>query len=416
MVVANRIALPAEPPEEIWLMPWGEVQSSRGGFVVNDESRRAILERIDRQGVDLVIDYEHHTVGGEFAAPDGRARAAGWIRALTFVKQADGQTPGALRPGVWATVEWTPEAARMIRDKEYRYVSPVALVRDEDGVCIGLHSVALTNTPAIREAQPIVNKDGDSVDSKFEQARWFLNLEATATQEQIMSEMEKFLAQLREMAGAAADADQAAVTAAMKARLDEGRAALTAHKALRAAVCRAAALNENVADAAVLAACGDLRRPAAGGDAEIVALRTALEASNREMADLRAQHCALSQRMEAEEAQQRIDAAIAAGKLTPAMLDAGGANNWYRRLACRADDWSAWLASAPTVGPRPGRTAGPAPGAAGNDRAKIIAASAREFDAEPQARGLTSKGAWINDALRLAGLTPLSADEIKQVA
>lgn len=100
IIVANRIALPAEPPEEIWLMPWGSVAASNGDFVVNDESRRAILERIDHRGVELVIDYEHHTVGGEFAAPDGRAVAAGWIKSLRFARDGDAA-------GVYAGVEWT---------------------------------------------------------------------------------------------------------------------------------------------------------------------------------------------------------------------------------------------------------------------------------------------------------------------
>ncbi|MCK6483739.1 MAG: phage protease [Phycisphaerae bacterium] len=271
IIVANRIALPAEPPEEIWLMPWGSVAASNGDFVVNDESRRAILERIDHRGVELVIDYEHHTVGGEFAAPDGRAVAAGWIKSLRFARDGDAA-------GVYAGVEWTPAAARAIRDREYRFVSPVVLVRESDGVCIGLHSVALTNTPAIIAARPIVNKEGTSMDPKFEMARGFLGMDASATQEQIMSEMEKFMAQLRELAGAGGDADQAQVMSALSARLKRGDESAARFTALRAAVVKSAGLSEQVADEAVLHACGELRRGAAGGETEMVALRAANEA------------------------------------------------------------------------------------------------------------------------------------------
>lgn len=271
IIVANRIALPAEPPAEIWLMPWGRVAASNGDFVVNDESRRAILERIDQRGVELVIDYEHHTVGGEFAAPDGRAVAAGWIQSLRFAREGDAA-------GVYAGVEWTPAAARAIRDREYRFVSPVVLVRESDGVCVGLHSVALTNTPAIHAARPIVNKEGRSMDPKFEMARGFLGMDASATQEQIMSEMEKFMAQLRELAGAGGDADQAKVMSALAGRLKRGDESAARFSALRAAVAKSAGLNDSVADEAVLHACGELRRGAAGSETEMVALRAANEA------------------------------------------------------------------------------------------------------------------------------------------
>lgn len=93
-----------------------------------------------------------------------------------------------------------------------------------------------------------------------------------------MSEMEKFMAQLRELAGAGGDADQAQVMSALSARLKRGDESAARFTALRAAVVKSAGLSEQVADEAVLHACGELRRGAAGGETEMVALRAANEA------------------------------------------------------------------------------------------------------------------------------------------
>ena len=54
-------------------------------------------------------------------------------------------------------VEWTPKGREYIANKEYRYLSPVVLVRKSDNKAVVLHSAALTNTPAIDGMFPIVN-------------------------------------------------------------------------------------------------------------------------------------------------------------------------------------------------------------------------------------------------------------------
>lgn len=133
-------------PEEVMLTPWGWVETSHGRFLVDDEAARLVLAALEAQGTDLPIDYEHQTLGGTYAAPDGQAPAAGWIRRVEV-------RPGQ---GLFARVEWTPLARRRLAQREYRYLSPVALIRREDSRLIGLHSAALTNKPAIVGMQPIV--------------------------------------------------------------------------------------------------------------------------------------------------------------------------------------------------------------------------------------------------------------------
>lgn len=134
-------------PERVLIVPWGQVRSKTGDFIFDAESARLIRQEIAKQGVELAVDYEHQTLGGNYSSPDGKAPAAGWIKRLEVEEGV----------GLWAFVQWTPPAARALSVREYRYLSPVVLVRKSDGKVVGLHSVALTNTPAIEGFPAIVN-------------------------------------------------------------------------------------------------------------------------------------------------------------------------------------------------------------------------------------------------------------------
>ena len=129
-------------PEVIPVLPLGHVVSSKGEFDVDEESFQAMKAQIAQRGVDLVVDYEHQTLKGV------EAPAAGWVKEL---KLEGGQ--------IMAVVQWTPRGAQYLENKEYRYLSPVVTVRRSDGKATGLHSLALTNTPAIEHMTPIVNSD-----------------------------------------------------------------------------------------------------------------------------------------------------------------------------------------------------------------------------------------------------------------
>ena len=65
-------------PTRVRIAPWGRVESTSGMFVVDEESARLVLEAFEEHGTDLPIDYEHQTLGGQFASPSGPAPAAGW--------------------------------------------------------------------------------------------------------------------------------------------------------------------------------------------------------------------------------------------------------------------------------------------------------------------------------------------------
>ena len=127
-------------PTEIKILPLGRVHSQKGDFNVDDESFELIRKQFKDRKLDLVIDYEHQTLS------DVQAPAGGWIKDLYKGEDA-----------IIAKVEWTPKAAEYLKNKEYRYLSPVVLVRKRDQKATAIHSVALTNTPAIDGMFALVN-------------------------------------------------------------------------------------------------------------------------------------------------------------------------------------------------------------------------------------------------------------------
>lgn len=213
-LIAHRSALPAEPPSRLLLIPWGRVKATRGDFTLDDSAAAEIIARFTDQGVDLMIDLEHASVPDMNPKPEAGAPAMGWVKSLVAV-------PGE---GLYCEgVEWTPRGAELVRNKEYRYLSPALFQEKETLRPFRIHSIALVNRPSIAGFPPITHKDG-SMDDKFVSARYFLNLEATATEEQIMNEFEKYLGQLRTMAGTAANATAEQVVAALKEKCDAGGA------------------------------------------------------------------------------------------------------------------------------------------------------------------------------------------------
>lgn len=127
-------------PEEIKILPLGYVQSQKGDFEVDDESVGLIQGQFKSRRIDIVIDYEHQTL------KDVQAPAGGWIKDIYKGKDA-----------LIAKVQWTDRAKEYLKNKEYRYLSPVVMVRKSDRKAAAIHSVALTNTPAIDGMFPIIN-------------------------------------------------------------------------------------------------------------------------------------------------------------------------------------------------------------------------------------------------------------------
>lgn len=144
----------------------GEFPHSSGVVqVMDDKAFDAILSQpIPPEG--LMVDFDHYSSLTE----DERAKlkdmniqlpskAAGWIRKL-----AKRVTDGLAR--IWAEVDFTPEGAQAIANKEYIWTSPVhpraALENLGDGKVrpLAISKVALTNEPNIKAIGAIMNRRG----------------------------------------------------------------------------------------------------------------------------------------------------------------------------------------------------------------------------------------------------------------
>jgi len=192
----------AKIPSEIHIVPYGiYTHEFYGEMDLTEDILNEIISNFNKEKKDLVIDYEHQSTGvGELAL------AAGWITEM-YIKA---RNPGR---GIWAKVNWTPDAEEHIKKREYRYISPTIMLESTDkksGKPIGvrLHSIALTNVPWFDNMTAIAAKDSaDNMPLFFQTAN---NLNKKPNTEVIM------ITKIREILHLSDDADEAAVITAIE--------------------------------------------------------------------------------------------------------------------------------------------------------------------------------------------------------
>ena len=110
------------------------------------ETLKRNFERFNAGGA-VMVDYNHLSEYKD-SSPK-QARAAGWIQKLMLTDQ-----------GLFAVVKWTKEAAEMIRDEQYKFIS-AAFAEDythpnsDKPIGAWLSSIALTNRPFMKGIQPV---------------------------------------------------------------------------------------------------------------------------------------------------------------------------------------------------------------------------------------------------------------------
>lgn len=290
-------------PEIISVLPLGHVKSAKGEFDVDGESFSAMKAQIAQRGVDLVVDYEHQTLTGE------QAPAAGWVKELFL---DDGQ--------IKARVEWTDRAKAYLENREYRYLSPVITVRKADGKAMGLHSIALTNTPAIEHMEAIVNS---------------LNFEGG------QNTMNEFMKKLAALLGLGEDATEEQVAEALKACVEENKS--LKESAAEAAKQQPAEDDKVVANKAV---CELLGLKAGAATADVAAAIMALKGGNIGGVNLVEQVKSLEAKLADRDAEEAVELALKAGKITPAQRE------WAKGYALKSlDDFRGFVEKAPQVVP-----------------------------------------------------------------
>ena len=302
---ARVLELPADPPEWVDLLPAGSVVARDGRrWTVADAEAVAAASRARAGATDLAIDYEHQS-----HQSDGEAPAAAWIKEI---KVEDGMIRGR--------VDWTGHAAARIRAREYRYLSPTFLFDAATGAVRAVTGAGLTNNPALDLPALATDQGG----------------EAPMNEEQLKA--------LREALCLAEDADAPAILAA-------AAAAVAGNQAL-AKVAEKVGLAKDASCDDVLAAAH--RAPAAGefvprSEFDALAARaTALEASAAD-----------------EKAAAAVDAAVEAGKVTPAQRD------WAMAYAkSDPEGFGSYVEATPAI-VRPGRSGPGRPGTGGDPGAAL---------------------------------------------
>jgi len=121
-------------------------------FEFNDSDADNIIAEFARRGKELVIDYEHQTTSGQ------KAPAAGWVKELKKTDQ-----------GLVAVMNyWTDTAKEHLEKGEYRYMSPVLKGSRSMKNWTILHSIALTNHPALHKYEALIASDESAVDDEDE--------------------------------------------------------------------------------------------------------------------------------------------------------------------------------------------------------------------------------------------------------
>jgi phage I-like protein len=215
-----------------------------------------------------MFDYDHQVVA-DVAKSGSQAKAAGWIKPQDL--QADDD-------GIWGEVEWTPAAATALADREYRYVSPFFLADKKTGELTCLLNAALVNMPALELPAAAAQSFGDP------------------------DNMKPFALAL----GLAEDADEATILAAIATN----KTAAAAGTSLKA-VATALALSDTATGEEIVAAATSAKAGIAPDASKFVPIS--------ELTSVRAQLDTLLKK----DAEGAVDAAITAGKLTPANRDWG---------------------------------------------------------------------------------------------
>ena len=280
----------------------------------------------------ILYAYKHYIL----ILSDVQAPAGGWIKDLYKGEDA-----------IIAKVEWTPKAAEYLKNKEYRYLSPVVLVRKRDQKATAIHSVALTNTPAIDGMFALVNSldiedisEGGNIMDLKELAK-ALGLPETATEEEIKKAVEdaaKAAEKLKEMDG-------------KKPGEGDGKPGDGEPKPEGA---------DMVANSTILSMLG-LKADAKTEDvaASIMALKAGAP-------DTQAELLALKQRMAERDADEEVQKALKAGKITAAQSE------WAKSYALKdMEGFKGFVDKAPVVVPQGKLDLKDAPAASNSDEVDV---------------------------------------------
>lgn len=118
-----------------------------GAFEISQTDLEQMVENFKNRGLSIPIDFEHESLENK------KAPAIGWVDELYIKDNA-----------LYALPKWNDEARKLIKNKQYKYISPVFVFNSKDavsgkGIGTTLQSIALTNTPFLAELGEISLKN-----------------------------------------------------------------------------------------------------------------------------------------------------------------------------------------------------------------------------------------------------------------
>ncbi|MDH5543002.1 MAG: phage protease [Nitrospinota bacterium] len=135
--------------KKVQLVPAGSFAHEAGLQVIDAEALERILKGAKREGRDIPVDFGHES----FTASE--AEAAGWVALNSLETTPD---------GLYGKIEWTQRGEESLRQKGFRYLSPVFVFNPAHSVGGRLHiervvSFGLTNHPNIGSMKPLLNQN-----------------------------------------------------------------------------------------------------------------------------------------------------------------------------------------------------------------------------------------------------------------
>lgn len=253
--------------DRILVVPLGNFSHERGLQIIGEAALDRILRVAKKEGRDIPIDFGHESFKKR------GAEAAGWLILNSLVVGPE---------GLWAKIEWTKEAEESIRQRKYRYLSPVFAYNPRFSNGGKLHierivGLGLTNYPNISAMKPLFN------------------------QIQMEENMDELLTKLKEALGLSEEVESSEVLGSLTARLAELEPLQKEAVKIRSLL----GFPEDVSTEEVIASLEKVSARSEEG-VELPTLEE-WEAMKEELAGLKER-----------EIEERVNSAISSGKLLPA--------------------------------------------------------------------------------------------------
>ena len=263
---------------EFLVLPFGDPIRTRDDrtFIMRDaaHAERVLAATANTLGgVEMMIDYDHQAAyAGE--GKGNQAPAAGWVKKLSVGEK-----------GIVAQVEWTAPARAALEAREYRYISPDFRFARQTGEVTRIVRAGLTNSPALDLPA-------------------LAHVEAGHPAGEDMTTITLAVAGLATSLGlTAAGLDEAKVLAA----IDELKAGKAGSDQALASIRTELALADDADEVTVLASIKDAKKPAVVDPTQFVPKAGYDELSAR------------LAKIEGDALLAQVDAAVAEGKIAPAM-------------------------------------------------------------------------------------------------